>query len=136
MKIKKYPKTIKIVLSLLISISLMLYAFKLVNFSKIYEVLLNLKIGYFIIYLVVSFVCLYLVSIRFSWILAKQGNKVSSFKVFSASLVTSFYGLFLPGGISNSVKWLILTKHTKSGTSVLAVMFYNQFWTYAIAIII
>ncbi len=60
------------------------------------------------------------------FILKKQDCNVSIATLFSASAITLFYSMIIPGILSTGVKWYILKKGTGKGINVLSSMFYNQ----------
>ena len=65
-------------------------------------------------------------SLALKLILAKQGCEVSLNTLFGASCVTTLYSLVLPGILSTSVKWYILSRDTGKASNVLSSMLYNQ----------
>jgi len=64
--------------------------------------------------------------IKLGVILRKQDCHINISTLFGASAVTSLYAMIMPGILSTSVKWYILTKNTGKGTNVLSGMVYNQ----------
>ncbi len=65
-------------------------------------------------------------AVKLRCLLMKLGCAIRTTTVFSASAISSLYGMFLPGFLSSGAKWYILRKDSGNGTAVLTGMVYNQ----------
>jgi len=91
------------------SIVLIYFAFKKVDVLVLIKQLVGVKIWFFIVNLLLSFLMTFLVSYRWSILLMKK-PKISDVWIFAKSAIAaSFYGLFFPSSAAGDVlKWIII----------------------------
>jgi uncharacterized protein (TIRG00374 family) len=77
----------------------------------------------------------WLFAVKMRLIMEKLNCFINTHTFFAVSMVTSLYGMILPGFLNNSVKWYMLKQRTGKGSSVFTSMVYNQFTTMVVVII-
>ncbi|MGR3320118.1 MAG: lysylphosphatidylglycerol synthase domain-containing protein, partial [Candidatus Anammoxibacter sp.] len=107
-KIIKALKSKKILLILKVSISFSILYWILTNisFTDIGVSLRSAKIGFVLIATLIMIPMRYIAAYQMKLLTSHQGLSLSTNKVFEINFIASFYGLFLPSGISGGViKW-------------------------------
>ncbi len=105
-------KKILLVLRLSITFCFLYYLLTKVSFSDIIASLRSSNF-IFIIFATLLQICMrYIAAYQMKLLTSNQGLSLSTNKVFEINLITSFYELFLPSGISGGViKWHKFSKH-------------------------
>ncbi|MFC1652608.1 lysylphosphatidylglycerol synthase transmembrane domain-containing protein [Planctomycetota bacterium] len=127
-------KSLRLILSVLVSLGLLAYVFRGVELGQLLQVLKQARWSLIVLFWIIAIFALWLVAYRHTVILKYQKCPTSIITVFRASMIAALYNLVLPGGFSQGVKWYVLKKHTGKGAQVLASMFYNQLTTHVVSL--
>ncbi len=119
----------KILLALKIILSgiLLIYLFKTIPLSQIWDSIKSAEIIFILIGIILASPINYLSALETQYLTKIQGMSLTVFEIIKIQLATSFYGLFLPGTLSGgAIKWYKLSKHGKK-SSAAAVVVFNRF---------
>ncbi|HPS55389.1 MAG TPA: lysylphosphatidylglycerol synthase transmembrane domain-containing protein [Sedimentisphaerales bacterium] len=120
-------RLLKFTIKICVTIILLICVFSQIELQQFDKYLKNFNWQFIITIWILIIMLSYINSVKMQVILKKQGCNINISKLFAASAVTSFYGMFIPGLLSTSVKWYILKKDTGKGSHVFSSMVYNQF---------
>ncbi len=122
----------KLLIRFLITAGLLVWVFSQVDLAKFRQAVKAARWQFLIAAWIWTASLFWLRSVKMRLILRQQGCDVGVGTLFSATTVTAFYSLILPGMLSTGVKWYILKKSTGKGGSVFSSMLYNQLLTMVI----
>ena len=88
-----------------ISITLLYYAFSLINFSSLLLILSTIKAGYFITAILINFIGTVLLKSILIWRLLNTDPPTRLLKLISINLAIRFYTIFLPRAVSTGIRW-------------------------------
>ncbi len=119
----------KLLIRILITVGLLAWVFSQVDLAQFARTVKAARWQFLIVAWIWTASLFWLRSAKMRLILRQQGCDVGVGTLFSATTVTAFYSLILPGMLSTGVKWYILKKSTGRGGSVFSSMLYNQVLT-------
>lgn len=119
-------RILKIILRLLVTTSMLALAFRNIDSTAFLNALKTAKWQFFAAASIVTVIFFWLNSIKTRCIFKKLNCDIQTKTLFAVSSITSLYTLFIPGLLTNSIKWYILKKETSKGAQVLSAMIYNQ----------
>jgi len=116
----------KLLIRILITTGLLIWVFSKIDLEQFRQTVKTARWHFLFAVWVLVVIIFWINSIKMRFILKKQDCNVSIATLFSASAITLFYSMIIPGILSTGVKWYILKKGTGKGINVLSSMFYNQ----------
>jgi len=122
----------KVLIRILITAGLLAWVFKQVDLAQFRQTVRSARWQFLVAAWIWTAFLFWMRSVKMRLILRNQGCDVGVGTLFSATTVTAFYSLILPGMLSTGVKWYILRKSTGRGGSVFSSMLYNQLLTMVI----
>ena len=122
----------KVLIRILITAGLLAWVFKQVDLAQFRQTVRSARWQFLVGAWIWTAFLFWMRSVKMRLILRNQGCDVGVGTLFSATTVTAFYSLILPGMLSTGVKWYILRKSTGRGGSVFSSMLYNQLLTMVI----
>jgi len=129
---KHFLLTIKVI----ISVILLAYLFSIIPVTEVVSSIKSAKISLVLIGLILSTPISYLSALETKYLTKVQEMKLSVVEILKIHLITSFYGLFLPGTLSGgAVKWYKFSKYGNK-SSAAAVVVFNRFLEVLIILLI
>ena len=122
----------KLLIRILITAGLLVWVFSQVDLAQFTRTVKAARWQFLIASWIWTAFLFWMRSFKMRLVLKQQGCDVGVGTLFSATTVTAFYSLILPGMLSTGVKWYILKKSTGRGASVFSSMLYNQLLTMVI----
>lgn len=114
-------------LKILLSVILLAYLFSIIPFKEIVDAVFSADLLLFAAAMLLGAPINYLSALETRYLTTAQGINLSVYEILKIHLITSFYGLFLPGILSGgAVKWYKFTKYG-SKSSAAAVVVFNRF---------
>lgn len=127
--LKKYKKTLLVLLKAAISGSLLYYVISGTGLGKIATTLGSINIGFFIVAVVLYLFSIFLSSIRWGLLMSDRPSKK---QLFSLYLIGSFFNIFLPGTIGgDAVKAYYLYKERGDSSAAIASVFMDRYIGFA-----
>jgi uncharacterized membrane protein YbhN (UPF0104 family) len=120
----------RLVLLLKISVSagILYWILTFVSLTEIFAALRTSHPGYFVASFLVALSANGVAAIRMRQLTACQGMSVSAPRIFSINLISSFYGMFLPGSIAGgAIRWRKLYLADKNALGAFVAMVLNRF---------
>jgi len=122
----------KLLIRILITAGLLVWVFRQVDLAQFAQTVKAARWEFLVAAWLWTAFLFWMRSFKMRLVLRQQGCDVGVGTLFSATTVTAFYSLILPGMLSTGVKWYILKKSTGRGGSVFSSMLYNQLLTMVI----
>ncbi len=122
----KIKKVIKLLIRILVTAGLLVLVFRKIDLQQFGESIKTARWEFLVSLWILTIILFWLRSVKFKYILKKQGCLVKTATLFGASAVTSLYSLIMPGMLSTGAKWYVLKKSTGKGTNIFSCMVYNQ----------
>ena len=120
-------KRILLILKVSISFSILYWILTKISFANIGASLHSATISLVLIAMLISFFMRYIAAYQMKLLTSNQGLSLSTNKVFEINFISSFYGLFLPSGISGGViKWHKLSKPDKKKAEAFTSIVFNR----------
>lgn len=121
-------KTVIVCLKLFVAGGILYYIFSRIPIRDVFS---SMKSAYvlYIVYGVALTLCIRVIeAYQMKLITMKQGLTLSVPKIYTISLITVFYGLFLPGYLAGGViRWYKFSEHDKSPAEALVAIAFNRF---------
>ncbi|MFW9929579.1 MAG: lysylphosphatidylglycerol synthase transmembrane domain-containing protein [Candidatus Thorarchaeota archaeon] len=125
-----------LVIKIIISIILLAYLFSIIPVTEVVSSIKSAEIYLVLIGFILAAPISYLSALETQYLTKIQGMSLSVFEILKIHLVTSFYGLFLPGTLSGgAVKWYKFSKYGNK-FSAAAVVVFNRFLEVLIILLI
>ena len=122
-------KIILLILKVSISFSILYWILTKISFANIGASLHSAKISLVLIATLIAIFIRYIAAYQMKLLTSNQGLSLSANKVFEINLITSFYELFLPSGISGGViKWHKFSKHGNKKIGAFTSIVFNRFF--------
>jgi uncharacterized protein (TIRG00374 family) len=108
-----------------VSAGILYYIFTIVPVGEVFTALRSSRIGFFLVALSFMFMANMASSLRMRQLTRCQGMSVSASRIFEINLISSFYGMFLPGSLAGgAVRWrkLYLADKNAGGAFIAIVL--------------
>ncbi len=132
----KTKRILKFLLRVLITGLLLVVVFSRVDLRQLGGAVKNARWLFLVIVWVLVAAAFWIRAVKLKIALRKQRCEVDVGTVFGASMVTTLYGLIMPGLLSTTVKWYILKRNTGKGSNVFSSMVYNQVTEIAVRVLV
>ena len=120
-------KRILLILKVFISFSILYWILANISFADIGASLSSAKISFVLIATLVMFPMRYIAAYQMKLLTSNQGLSLSTNKIFEINFITSFYGLFLPSGLSGGViRWYKFSKPDKKKAEAFTSIIFNR----------
>jgi uncharacterized protein (TIRG00374 family) len=120
-------KPLALVLKLLVAVGILSYIFTIIPFSDVLNTLFAANLRYVAIAFFFQVVIRYIGSLRMKLITDAQGMALSRRQIFETSLITNFYGLFLPGSVSGGgITWYRFSQLDGRPSKAFASIVFNR----------
>jgi glycosyltransferase 2 family protein len=119
-------KKLLLVLKIVISGLLLAYLFTIIPFSEVVSSIKSANIFLVLTGIMLAVPISYLSALETQYLTRIQGMNLSVFEILKIHLITSFYGLFLPGTLTGgAVKWYKLSKFGNKSSAAAVVVFHR-----------
>jgi len=126
---------LKFTAKLAVTVALLSWVFSRIDFAQLVEVVKTAHWRFLWGAWILTLVVFWLLAVKMRLIMKKLGCFTDTYTIFAVSMITSLYGMVLPGLVDNSVKWYMLKQRTGKGSNVFTSMVYNQFTTMVVMFI-
>ena len=117
-----------ILLRLLISISLLTFLLRKINWEEILEVIKNINLFYLILVFLISFFLIGISCFKWQILLKVRGIKISLFRLIILYIIGYFFNNFMLGSVGgDAVRGFVLGKRIKSQVESFASIFMERF---------
>ena len=94
-----------------LSLALLAGVFAFVPIAEVFQALTRVNLAAFALALALMLASRWLMAFRMSFITTRQALSLSTFEIFKIGLMSTFYGLFLPGQMAaGAVRWYLLAR--------------------------
>ncbi len=113
-----------------VAVGILCYIFQKTDITEIISVIKSAKLFYVTLAFILYLFCRYIMAYQSRIVLVNQGIKLSTFRIFIINIESSFYDLFIPGGVgSAAVKWYKFSKpegkRVQAFTSITVIRLIN-----------
>lgn len=116
------------VLKALITAGLLYYILATVPIRGIVPAITSARMDYFTMALLLLLLKNSLASWRMKQLTSRQGMTISLRRIFEINLITSFYGLFLPGSLAGgAIRWHKFHQVDRNGLGIFLAILYNRY---------
>lgn len=116
------------VLKALITSGLLFYILTTVPIEGIVPAIASARVEYFAVSILLLLLKNYIASWRMKRLTDLQGMTVSLRRIFEINLITSYYGLFLPGSLAGgAIRWHKLHQIDGNGLGIFIAILYNRY---------
>lgn len=111
---------------MLVTVGLLIFVATRIDWPQLKGTFRDTKWLFLFLTLLLNLLAFWLRSVKLWYILKMQKCSINTHKIFSASVVSTLYGMALPNALDTGIKWYILKRHAGEGTRILSSMFYGQ----------
>jgi len=117
-----------LLLKLSVSAGILYWIFTFVSLAEIWTALVDAHAGLFVASTVVALAANGAAALRMRQLTACQGMSVTAPRIFSINLISSFYGMFLPGSLAGgAIRWRKLYLEDRNAAGAFVAMVLNRF---------
>ncbi len=128
-------KILKFIAKVAVTVALLVWVFSRIDLSQLGTVFKTARWSFLWGVWILAVIVYWLFAVKMRLIMEKLNCPADTHTLFAVSMITSLYGMVLPGMVDTSVKWYMLKQHTGKGSNVFTSMVYNQFTTMVVIII-
>ena len=111
-----------------LSVGILYYIFTIIPVGEVFTALRSSRIGFFLVALCFTFTANMAASLRMRQLTRCLGMSVSASQIFAINLISSFYGMFLPGSLAGgAVRWRKLYLADKNAGGAFIAIVLNRF---------
>jgi glycosyltransferase 2 family protein len=119
---------------LAVTIALLVWVFSRIDFAQLGVVIKTARWSFLWGVWILAIAVYWLYAVKMRLAMEKLDCSTDTHTIFAISMITSLYGMVLPGMVDTSVKWYMLKHRTGKGSLVFTSMVYNQFTTMVVVI--
>jgi uncharacterized membrane protein YbhN (UPF0104 family) len=127
-------KILKFIAKLAVTVALLVWVFSRIDLSQFGTVFKTARWSVLWGVWILAVIVYWLFAVKMRLIMEKLNCPADTHTLFAISMITSLYGMVLPGMVDTSIKWYMLKQHTGKGSNVFTCMVYNQFTTMVVVI--
>ena len=131
---QRITQLLKFAAKLAVTVALLGWVFSRIDFAQLGTIIKTARWSFLWGVWILAIVVYWLYAVKMRLVMEKLDCSTDTHTLFAISMITSLYGMVLPGMVDTSVKWYMLKQRTGKGSIVFTSMVYNQFTTMVMVI--